>query len=69
MVPIAKFNNRHADGTVMPEFSTDHFTSIIDNEKCKDLEYLVLSIVGPRGTGKSFLMNLMICFLNFLIEV
>lgn len=54
---------------VEPKFKLETLKSIINTTEHKKLEFLVLSVVGARDGGKSFLISLMICFLSFLEKV
>lgn len=67
MVQIVEFmQNKKKKQNVKPVFDPVIPSKIMERKECRDLDFLVLSIVGPKRTGKSFLINIMIHYLNSL---
>lgn len=69
MVLITEFEQDKKERNVKPVFHSANLSAIINYKKCRGLNFLVLSIVGAKRTGKSFLANLMVCYLKFLEKV
>jgi len=68
MVQIISVENPKGDGNkVKPIFYGDRLTEVIKKGDVDD--YLVVSIIGPKRSGKSFLTNFMICHLRELEKV
>ena len=57
------------DGNIRPMFDAEKVTQIFSRPECQDIPFLVVSINGTKNSGKSFLCNLMICFLENLSKV
>lgn len=46
----------------------DDFQNIFLQENVRDREIVVLSVFGASRTGKSFLLNILLCYLNHRVS-
>ena len=57
------------DKKVRPVLNDKAIIEILSQPQCKDIPFLVISINGIKRSGKSFLCNLIICYLRYLSKV
>ena len=66
---ILSFSSEKDTGKVEVELDHDAITRVINDERCHNLPFLVISINGVKRAGKSFLVNLLILYLQHLENV
>ena len=68
MVPILGFEEKE-DKKVHPFFNDKAITDFFSRPECKNTPFLVISVNGVKRSGKSFLCNLIICYLRHISKV
>lgn len=69
MVQIFRVKSKPNAPEVQVELSGEVVSEIVNQPKCQDCKFLVISVNGRQRTGKSFLTNLQILFLKELEKV
>ena len=68
MTSILDFEHTE-DENIQPIFNDELFAEIFRQPDCQDIPFLVVSVEGAVRSGKSFLCNLMVCYLRNLAQV
>ena len=61
-------NNKNTN-SCKPWLKEQAIEGIINQRSCQKLPILIVSISGPKRTGKSFLLNTFLCYLQALENV